>query len=100
MMHGHEKSDPEIVAMKPTNKPANALRSWWSEGQGPREMRASKARSGHRTGQACHRRWIAYGKPQGTRRRKFTALSTTSTPKCCVGVLLRSKRTRPPEWMG
>src|ERR1700757_4773940 len=24
-------------------------------------MRANKARAGHRTGQACHRRWNAYG---------------------------------------
>src|ERR1700677_2278780 len=68
-------------------------RSWWSElcvrarwrapterleGQGPRGMRASKARSGLRTGQACPRRWSAYGKPRGTTRRngspRFTAL--------------------------
>jgi hypothetical protein len=29
---------------------AALLRSWWSQGQGPRGMRASKARAGHRTG--------------------------------------------------
>src|SRR5262249_28511452 len=41
----------------------------WSEGRGPRGMRASKARSGRRAGQTCHRRWNAYGKhwPSHTR---------------------------------
>ena len=69
MMHGPEKSDPVIVAMKPTNKaeaPADVCRgtqrSWWSEGRGPRGMRTSKARTGLRAGQACHRRRNAYGK--------------------------------------
>ena len=37
-------------------------RSRWSEGRGPRGMRASKARAGPRVGKACHRRWSAYGK--------------------------------------
>ena len=42
MMYGHEKSDHAIVAGKPTNK-AEPIRSrsWWSEGQGPRGMRAN-----------------------------------------------------------
>ena len=39
MMHGHEKSDSAIVAVKPANKVALAVegrtqRSWWSEGRG------------------------------------------------------------------
>ena len=71
MMHGHEKSDPAIVAVKPANKAeqpaaeqsaAEAQRSQWSQGRGPREMRASKAVPGHRAGSACHMRWSAYGK--------------------------------------
>ena len=37
-------------------------RSRWSEGRGPRGMRASKARTGHSAGCACHKRWSAYGK--------------------------------------
>ena len=38
-------------------------------------MRVGKARSGLRTGQACHRRWTAYGKPQGKgERERFTTL--------------------------
>src|SRR6266568_7169714 len=37
-------------------------RSRWSQGRGPRGMRASKARAGLRAGQTRHRRWNAYGK--------------------------------------
>ena len=70
MMHGHEKSDLVIVAVKPTNKARKPLRrrlrgrsqrSRWSEGRGPRGIRTSKARTGLRTGYACHRRWSVYG---------------------------------------
>jgi hypothetical protein len=58
MVYGHEKSDLAIVAVKPANKAAPRSwsnprwdppqRSWWSEGRGPRGMRTSKARPGHR----------------------------------------------------
>ena len=74
MMHEREKSDPAIGAGKPTNK-ADATNhavhgvtdaaDRWSKGRGPRGTRTSKARTGHRVGNACHRRSIAYGKPQG-----------------------------------
>ena len=40
-------------------------------------MRASKARAGRRTGKACPRRWIAYGKLQGTGRRSGSPRSST-----------------------
>ena len=60
MMHGHEKSDPAIVAVKPANKAEQLAaeqsaaeqpqRSRWSQGRGPREMRTSKARAGRRAG--------------------------------------------------
>jgi hypothetical protein len=55
MMNGHEKSDPAIVAMKLTKKAEPSVErsagepyaaSRWSKGQGPRGMRASKARAG------------------------------------------------------
>ena len=52
MMHGHEKSDLVIVAMKPANKAkesplrrrlrGRSQRSRWSEGRGPRGIRTSK----------------------------------------------------------
>jgi hypothetical protein len=48
MMNGLEKSDPVIVAAKP--KRSDPLRSRWSEGQGPRGMRANYARAGLSTG--------------------------------------------------
>src|SRR6476620_4593273 len=37
-------------------------------------MRASKARAGRRAGQACHRRWNAYGKPQAKGKRRGSVL--------------------------
>ena len=57
MMHEREKSDPAIVARKPANKAGRSVAELVSEGRGPRGTRASKARAGHRTGIACHRRW-------------------------------------------
>jgi len=73
MMHGPEKSDLVIVAVKPANKVAfplrssprrnQPLRSRWSKGRGPRGMRIGKARTGRSAGLACHRRWTACGKP-------------------------------------
>ncbi len=67
MMHGHEKSDPEIVAIRTSvggidrEKPANKAvptasesveRRAGTKGVEPRraDQRASKARSGRRTG--------------------------------------------------
>ncbi len=82
MMYGHEKSDPAIVAVKPANKaeqraerPGNRLRSWWSQGRGPRGMRTSKARAGHSSrgsvSQALERiRQVA----RERKKEKFTAL--------------------------
>ena len=53
-------------------KLANQRRSGWSQGRGPRGMRASKARSEHSVGLACHRRWAAYGKPSMFPARRHT----------------------------
>ena len=79
MMHDREKSDPAIVAGKPTNKAERPRRSRWSQGRGPRGTRASKARTGHRAGKACHRRWSAYGKQQGKGRRRSSLRSSTTS---------------------
>jgi hypothetical protein len=51
MMHGREKSDSAIVAGKPTNKATPVAAEPVERRRGPRGMRASKARAGHRTGQ-------------------------------------------------
>src|SRR5215218_11487233 len=70
MMHGREKSDPAIVAVKPANKAKEALRrhlrrrtrrSQWSEGRGPRGIRTSTTRTGPRARLACQTRWSVYG---------------------------------------
>ena len=90
-MHGAEESDSVIVAMKPTNKaeqpvaepvePRACPRE--SGGRKPRETPTSKARAGRRTGQACHRRWNAYGKQQGKGKRSGSRRSCTmSIPPC------------------
>ena len=55
MMHGREKSDSVVVAVKSPNKTGEPERRRWSEGRGPRRTRASNARAGHRAGKACHR---------------------------------------------
>ena len=46
MMNGRGESDSAIVAGKPTNKAERSA----AEPAEPREMRASKARAGRRTG--------------------------------------------------
>jgi hypothetical protein len=60
MMHGRGTSGEAIVAMKPANKAERSVAEW-SQGPRPRGMRVSTARTGHRTGHACHTRWSAYG---------------------------------------
>lgn len=82
MMHDREKSDSAIVAGKPTNKAVRPRRSRWSEGRGPRGTRTSKARTGHRTGSPCHRRWSAYGASQDGR---FAVTHPRWEP--CAGIL-------------
>ena len=62
MMNEREKSDPAIVAVKFTNEAGDQGRSGRRQG-GPREMRASKARSEHSVAVVCHTRWAAYGTP-------------------------------------
>ncbi len=69
MMHGPEKSDPAIVAVKPTNKAERSAAELVEPRAGTREMRISKACTGLRARVACHRRWNAYGEylPSHTR---------------------------------
>ena len=82
MMHGHEKSDSAIVAMKPRTKPSDPPRSRWSEGRGPRGMRASKARAGRRTGKACPRRWSAYGRAARQRKKETVHRALPPSQRC------------------
>ena len=50
MMHGPEKSDPAIVAGKPTNKAERSAAELAEPRAGPRGMRTNKARAGLRAG--------------------------------------------------
>ena len=50
MMHGREKSDPEIVAMKPANNAAPAAAEPVERRAGTKGNAGSKARTGRRTG--------------------------------------------------
>src|SRR5215468_3728539 len=71
MMHGHEKSDLVIVAMKPANKAREAYRGGvcgggrsgvgGAKGGGQGEYAPAKARTGLRARFACPRRWRVYG---------------------------------------
>ena len=70
MMHDREKSDPAIVAEKPTNKAGHRQRSWRSQGWGPRGTRAGKARTGPLG---------AYDKSQGKGRRRSSRRSYTTS---------------------
>src|SRR5215472_4523083 len=60
-------------------------------------MRASKARTGLRTGKACHRRWSAYGMPQGKGRRRSSPRSPiTSASPCWRTAFFELKRDAAP----
>ena len=50
MMHGHEKSDPEIVAMKQANNAAPTAAESVERRAGTKGNAGSKARTGRRTG--------------------------------------------------
>ena len=62
MMHGPEKSDLAIVAGKPANKAEQSAAELMEQRAGTKGNATSKARAGRRAGEACHRRWNAYGK--------------------------------------
>ena len=86
MMHEPEEADFAIVATKPANRAGQPVRSRWSEGRGSGGTRTSKARAGHRTGKACHRRWRAYDRLQSKRRRNGSPRSSTTSVERCSGL--------------
>ena len=69
MMHGREKSDSAIVAVKPANKAersaaeqtAEPRRSRWSEGGKPRRMWTSSVRGRTERCISVSQMWLAYG---------------------------------------
>ena len=107
MMHGHEKSDPDIVAIrtnagrmrreKPANKAGNRGGAGGAKGRDQGERGPAKhapgAGPGKRVpGAGSH---TASRKAQG-RRNGSPRFSITSTPRCCVWRLTPSKGTRRP----
>ena len=80
MMHGHEKSDPFVVAMKPANeggRPSEELaeRINGSKGRGRGERGRARHAPDTEYGKACPTGWIAYGRAARERKQeRFTAL--------------------------
>ena len=62
MTNRREKSDPAIVAGKPTNKAERSAAEPAEPRAGAEGNAGQQACAGRRTGKACHRRWTAYGK--------------------------------------
>jgi len=61
MMHGHEKSDLAIVAVKPANKVERSAAELVEPRAGTEGNADGKARTGLSARLACHRRRDAYG---------------------------------------
>jgi hypothetical protein len=103
-MNDREKSDPGIVAVKPTNKPGHP----GAEPVEPRPgtkgnaNRQSTLRTQSRAGvtQALERVRNAYGKPQSMGGRNGSPRScTTSTLICSEQLSWRSSAGPPRAWM-
>jgi RNA-directed DNA polymerase len=108
MMHGSEKSDPGIVAMKPANKAeqpaadATAVEPYAAE---PVERRAgTKGNAGQQSTNRTQSRTSvshAYGKSQAKgRRRGSPRFSTMSAPSFWRKRSTSLRRTQPPAWIG
>src|ERR1700726_4689105 len=83
LMAEDEERTLQTFLAHPPDRTRRKPRSRWSQGRKPRETPTSKARAGRRTGQACHRRWNAYGKQQGKGKRSGSRRSCTmSIPPC------------------
>ena len=101
LRHSSCEADEQSGHPLRSNPRGATARSRWSQGRRPRGMRTSKARAGHRAGQACHRRWNAYGKSQGKgRRRGSPRSSTTSASICSRRRSSNSRRTPRRAWIG
>src|SRR5580704_15712291 len=109
MMHGHEKSDPEIVAIrtnvggihreKPANKAVPTAAELVERRAGTKgnagQQSTLRAQDWAGVSQTLDR--IRQAARHNKKERFTTLLHHTSTPKCCVWRLTPSKRTRPPE---
>jgi hypothetical protein len=64
MMYGLEKSDLCVVAVKSANKFAQARRSRWSEGEGPRETPRCRTCAGLQSRISMPQQYLMYEQPQ------------------------------------
>jgi hypothetical protein len=87
MMHGREKSDPAIVAVKPPNGAGLLAEEGVERRAGAEGTRARTARAGLRTGKACPRGWTAYGTLHAHGRRNGSPRSSTTSPPTGSGWL-------------
>ena len=106
MMHGHEKSDLVIVAMKPANKAEQPTveASAGASAAEPVEPRAGTKRNA--SGQSTHRtlsrvrvtqaRSTAYGRPQGKGRGEVHRTPPPSQPRPLLGSVPRAQARRCP----
>jgi len=83
MMHGPEKSDPAIVATKLANKAERSAAEPVEPRTGTKGNAGQQSTCRRRTGKACHRRWNAYGKPQGKGKRSGSPRSCTMSIVPC-----------------
>ena len=99
MMHGYEKSDPEIVAMKPANNAASPAaevverRAGTKGNAGQQSTLRAQDRAG--VSQALDRIRQA---ARHNKKERFTALLHHVNAETLR--LAPSKRTRPPAWTG
>jgi hypothetical protein len=84
-MHGPEKSDSVIVAVKPANKAGQPAAESAEPRTGTKGNAAGKARAGQSAGQACYRRWTAYGKQLPSGPEVGAGCGKAASPDLCGG---------------
>ena len=92
------KSDSAVLAGKLTNKAEQSAAEFGgTKGGGQGEYGSAK----HVPGPGPGRRWTAYGKWQGTGRRRSSPRSSTISLSSCSGRRSSNSRRMPlPEWTG
>ena len=96
-MNGDKKSDLAIVADEAGEQSRATGRGVGGAKGGTEGKRTSTARAGRSAGQACHRRWSAYGSSKG----KEEGTVHRAAPPCrcgCFGRLLCPSGTRHLVW--
>ena len=101
MMHGPEKSDPSIVATKPTNKAGMPAAEPVEPREGAKgnthQQRTRRAQDRENVSQVLARVRKA---ARSRKTERFTSLLHHSTRPCCGRRFSLSGGTRPSAWMG